>query len=75
MLEKRNADWRRVRFQFFCLIAEKARQIEDSRNRQNPVARNDLATRKDPMIPEKTPTNSMDFVTLICISHFLFSMG
>jgi hypothetical protein len=75
MLENRNADWRSVRFQFFCLIAEKARQIEDNRNRQNPVARNDLATRNDPMIPEKTPTNSMAFIRSIFISHFLFSMG
>jgi len=75
MLEKRNADWRRVRFQFFCLIAEKARQIEDSRNRQKPVARNDLATRNEPMIPENTPTNSMAFIRSIFILHFLFSMG
>jgi hypothetical protein len=75
MLEKRNADWRRVRFQFFCLIAEKARQIDERRNRQHPVARNDLATRNDPMIPEKTLTNSIAFVTFICIVHFLFSMG
>jgi hypothetical protein len=75
MLEKRNADWRSVRFQFFCLIAEKARQIDESRNRQNPVARNDRATRNDPMIPEKTPTNSMALIRSIFISHFLFSMG
>jgi hypothetical protein len=75
MLEKRNADWRSVRFQFFCLIAEKARQIDESKNRQNPVARKDLATRNDPMIPEKTPTNSMALIRSIFISHFLFSMG
>jgi len=48
-------------------MAEYIRQIEDTRNRQNPTARKPRATRNEPSMPEKTPTNSINFVTILVV--------
>ena len=62
ILLKRNALCNNVRFQFFCLTAEYNKHILDTKNKQKPTAKNPLATKNEPVIPEKTPTNSMTFI-------------
>ena len=61
-ITKKKCACNNVRFQFFCLTAEYNKHILDTKNKQKPIAKNPLATKNEPVIPEKTPTNSMTFI-------------
>jgi hypothetical protein len=57
------------------LIAENPRDIEDTRNKQKPTAKKPRATKNEPVMPQKTPTNSTTLIRSILLFMPPLSLG